>query len=59
MDEKCVRLLNSINESLKAVVANQAMLFCQIRNIEKQMKKEGTGMEENAPGDFSDKKTLQ
>lgn len=45
MGEKCVKLLNSINENLKVVITNQAMLFCQIKNIEDQMQKEETGME--------------
>jgi hypothetical protein len=47
MDEKCVKLLNSINENLKVVITNQAMLFCQIKSIEDQIQKEETGIEKS------------
>lgn len=42
MDEKYAKLLNSINENLKVIIANQAILFCQVRAIEDEIQTENS-----------------
>jgi hypothetical protein len=40
MDKELKQELEWINENLKAVVTNQDMLYCRIRDIEDEIKKQ-------------------
>ncbi len=41
MDKELKEMLIWINENLKAVVTNQEMIYCQLRDIEDELKKRG------------------
>jgi hypothetical protein len=40
VDKELKEMLNWINENLKAVVTNQDMMYCRLKDIEDEIKKQ-------------------